>query len=77
MVLKRRSDGLVEFSLRIARPVLSHSPVLCSANQPSTTPLTTRFALDDGRNPPVEVATVRAWECAGRAPQIGRTLGTR
>jgi hypothetical protein len=77
MVAKRRTDGQVEFSLRVFRPVLSQRPVFCSAGGPSTTPLSTRFTIDDGLNPSVEIATEQRWECTGRAPEVGRALRIR
>jgi hypothetical protein len=77
MTLKRRLDGVVEFSLRVSRPVLSRRPLLCSDDRPSLTPLVTRFVIDDGQHPPVEIATEQAWECAGRSPDVGRVLRVR
>jgi hypothetical protein len=77
MVARRRTDGQVEFSLRVSRPVLSQRPALCSTGRPATTPLTTRFSIDDGLHPPVVVATEQRWECAGRAPEVWRSLRIR
>jgi hypothetical protein len=77
MTLKRRPDGVSEFSLRVSRPVLSHRPLLCSADRPSLTPLVTRFVIDDGQHPPVEIATEQAWECAGGSPEVWRALRVR
>jgi hypothetical protein len=48
-----------------------------SAGRTSTTPLTTRFVIDDGQHPPVEIATEQAWECVGRAPQVAREISIR
>jgi hypothetical protein len=77
MEMKQRSGGVVEFSLKVDRAVLSHDPALCTAARPSTTDLHTRFVIDDGLHSGVGVATTRRWECIGRQPQAPSELKLR
>ena len=77
MNLKQRSGGVVEFTLKVDRAVLSHDPSRCSAVQPSTTNLLTSFAIDDGLHGTLTVAATRRWECVGREPQSPSELKLR
>jgi hypothetical protein len=77
MEIKLRSAGLLEFSLRVDRAVLSHDPVRCSAARPSTTELVTHVVIEDGQRAPVTVAVARPWECVGRDPRTPTELRLR
>jgi hypothetical protein len=75
--VKQRSEGVVEFTLKVDRAMLSHDPRLCSEALPSTTDLLTRFAIDDGLHATLTAAARRRWECVDRQPQSPSELNLR
>lgn len=77
MEMKQRSGGLIQFTLKVDRAVLSREPLLCTAARPSTTELVTRFAIEDDVHPALAIATTRRWECEGGPPQAPSELKLR
>jgi subtilisin family serine protease len=61
MELKRVSEGRFTFRLVVEFTTID-IPSLCTPGAP-TTILGTGFAIDDGMNPPVVVATAEPWQC--------------
>jgi hypothetical protein len=77
MEMRARGQGVFDVLLKIDRASISVFPKLCAGDSDPATNLTTSFAIDDGTNPPVGVATTEAWRCLdliGGDPQKPRSL---
>ena len=69
-----RAGRDLDFTLNVARSILSGEPQSCSPGQPSVTSLVTRFFIYDKRGRPLNVATTKPWECVGYEPQEPNAL---
>ena len=61
--IRRRSEGQVQFLLKISRAIIPTAPALCGGD-PEETRITTQIALGDGVHAPAAVLRfTQPWEC--------------
>ena len=73
-------DGVFEFRLKLDRGLMRLRPRVCEENTSESslpvTPISHAFVIDDGVNPPVEVATTQLWECTKPGRYHMRSVGS-
>jgi hypothetical protein len=61
--VQTKGSGLFDFRLRVEFERIAFPRLCPPSGRPPRINLVTRFTIDDGVNPPVEVATTQAWRC--------------